>query len=144
MAARRRDRRSGTDRTNEGALSGDGSRKIERRMGDRRDSPRIPIALMVRHPSAGDSFEEREGDVGLGGVYFEERSEPQGSGVELRFKLPTLQDEVRCEGEIIRVSQEGEGVFGVHVRFGELPTEIERAIARFIDDHELGRAKQEA
>lgn len=140
MAERRRDRRSGADRTNESELSGDGSRRLQPRMGDRRDSPRIPLALLVRYPEVGGSFEERGGDVGLGGVYFEERFEPQGAGVELRFRLPTLEEEVRCLGEILRVSDEGEGVFGVHARFEELPSETERALARFIDDDELSRS----
>jgi hypothetical protein len=144
MADRGSDRRSGTERgtDNEVELNPDGTPR-HRRMGDRRDSPRIPIGLMVRYPELGGSFEEREGDVSIGGAFFNERFSPQATRVELRFKLPTLTEEVRCEGELIRVADEAEGHFAVHVRFEELPVDVELALARFIDDHLLAQSKQE-
>lgn len=104
-----------------------------RRMGDRRDSPRIKVKLWVRQVDAGGSFEEKEGDIGVGGAYFKDRHVPVGRTVQLRFRLPRRDEEIRCDGEILRVGEE-EGGFGAHVRFLELPTEIELAIARFIDD----------
>lgn len=115
-------------------------RKVERRMGERRDSPRIPMKILVRQVELGGSFEERPGDLGVGGAFFEERSIPVGRRVELRFRLPGLEREVRCQGEVLRVSREPEKA-GVHVRFMDLPTEVELAIARFIDDDLLKKGE---
>lgn len=98
---------------------------------DRRDSHRIPIRLLVRDAALGGSFEERPGNLGLGGVYYTEGHPPVGNRVELRFLLPGTRQEVQAGGEILRVSREG-GTFGAHVRFADLPLEIELAIARFL------------
>ena len=98
---------------------------------DRRDSQRVPIRLLVRDATLGGSFEEREGNLALGGVYFTEGHPPQGNQVEVRFIIPGTRDEVRATGEILRVSREGES-FGTHVKFRDLPLETELAIARFL------------
>lgn len=99
---------------------------------DRRDSVRIPIRLMVREAALGGSFEERPGNLSLGGVYFTEGHPPFGTRVELRFVLPEERVEVQAQGEILRVSREA-GAFGAHVRFHDLPLASELAIARFLD-----------
>ena len=99
---------------------------------DRRESLRVPIRLMVRDAALGGSFEERSGNLSLGGVFFTEGHPPFGTKVELRFVLPSERVEVRAEGEILRVSREG-GAFGAHVRFHDLPLESELAIARFLE-----------
>ncbi len=99
---------------------------------DRRDSKRVPIRLMVRDAALGGSFEERSGNLSLGGVYFSEGHPPFGTRVELRFVLPGEQGEIRAEGEILRVSRE-RVTFGAHVRFERLPLEAELAIARFLE-----------
>jgi len=99
---------------------------------DRRDSLRVPIRLLVRDAELGGSFEEREGNLALGGVFFAEGYPPVGNRVEVRFVLPGTRDEVHAAGEILRVSREG-GRFGAHVKFADLPLEVERAIARFLD-----------
>jgi uncharacterized protein (TIGR02266 family) len=99
---------------------------------DRRESRRVPIRLLVRDRSLGGSFEEREGNLGLGGVYFREAHPPQGSRVELRFVLPGTRAEIAATGEVIYVDRE-EGGFGAHVRFSGLALEQELAIARFLD-----------
>jgi hypothetical protein len=99
---------------------------------DRRESLRAPIKLMVRNAALGGSFDEREGNLSLGGIFFAERHPPFGTRVEIRFLVPELREEVRAVGEILRVSREG-GAFGAHVRFEELPLEVELAIARFLE-----------
>ncbi len=98
---------------------------------DRRDSQRVPIRLLVRDAALGGSFEEREGNLALGGVYFTEGHPPYGNRVEVRFILPGTRNEVRATGEILRVSRDG-GSFGAHVKFRDLPLETELAIARFL------------
>ena len=100
---------------------------------DRRDSPRIRVKLGVRQLDAGGSFEDKEGDVGVGGAYFEDQHLPVGRAVQLRFSLPGNPQEIRCDGEIVRISEEP-GKFGAHVRFVDLPTDAELAIAKYIDD----------
>ncbi len=99
---------------------------------DRRDSRRVPIRLMVRDAALGGSFDERAGNLSLGGIYFTEGHPPFGTRVEIRFLLPGHAEEVRAVGEILRVSRQGEA-FGAHVRFEDLSLETELAIARFLE-----------
>jgi hypothetical protein len=99
---------------------------------DRRDSSRIPIRLMVRDLELGGSFEERPGNLSLGGVYFTEGHPPIGNRVEVRFLLPGTSFEVRATGEVLQVTRE-QSAFGAHVRFQDLPLESELAIARFLE-----------
>jgi hypothetical protein len=87
---------------------------------------------MVRETALGGSFDERAGNLSLGGVYFTEGHPPFGTRVELRFIVPGLKDEVRTEGEILEVSHDGKS-FGAHVRFRDLPLETELAIARWLE-----------
>lgn len=103
---------------------------------DRRDSPRIPVKLGVRQLDAGGSYEDKDGDVGVGGAYFVDRHLPVGRRVQLRFSLPGRPQEIRCNGEILRISEEP-GKFGAHVQFVDLPADAELAIAKFIDDREV-------
>ena len=37
---------------------------------DRRDSQRVPFTFQVREQALGGSFESREGNLSIGGVYF--------------------------------------------------------------------------
>jgi hypothetical protein len=99
--------------------------------GERRDSERVPIQLLVRDPVLGGSFEPYAGNLGIGGVWFEAAHPPVGSRVELRFLVPGARSEVRAQGEVLRVSREGDR-FGAHVKFVEIPLEAELAIARFL------------
>lgn len=99
---------------------------------DRRDSVRVPIRLMVRDPNLGGSFEERSGNLALGGVYFTEGYPPVGNRLEVRFLLPGTREEVRACGEVLRVTRDGAD-FGTHLRFEDMPLADELAIARFLE-----------
>ncbi len=99
---------------------------------DRRESDRVPMEILVRDLGTGGSFEPREGNVALGGVYYQALHPPVGGRVELRFLLPGERGEIRAVGEVLRVSREGER-FGAHVKFSEIPLEAELAIARFLE-----------
>jgi hypothetical protein len=99
--------------------------------GDRRDSERVPIQLLVRDAALGGSFEPYEGNLALGGVYFDAFHPPAGTRLEVRFLVPGAREEVRATGEVLRVSREGPR-FGAHVKFVDIPLEAELAIARFL------------
>jgi hypothetical protein len=99
--------------------------------GERRDSERVPIHLLVRDAALGGSFEPYEGNLALGGVYFDAFHPPAGSKLEVRFLVPGAREEVRATGEVLRVSREGPR-FGAHVKFVDIPLEAELAIARFL------------
>jgi len=104
----------------------------ERSEDERRDSARVPIRILVRDLEVGGSFEERPGNLALGGVYFTEGHPPIGNRIEVRFLVPGTAVEVRATGEVLRVTRES-GTFGAHVRFTELPLETELALARFLE-----------
>jgi hypothetical protein len=97
---------------------------------DRRDSDRVPFRFAIRERAQGGSFEERDGNLSIGGVYFSGQHPPTGSVVEVRFFLPGHAGEVTAVGEVIRVSRADEQ-FGTHVRFTEIPLDAELALARF-------------
>jgi hypothetical protein len=97
---------------------------------DRRDSQRVPFKFLVREPALGGSFEEKEGNLAIGGVYFAGGHPPVGARVEVRFIVPGHDVEIEARGEVVRVSRDGEK-FGAHIRFTEIPVQSELALARF-------------
>jgi hypothetical protein len=98
---------------------------------ERRDSARVPLKLLVRDAALGGSFEPFDGNLGIGGVYFEALHPPVASAVELRFLVPGAREEVHVLGDVLRVTREGHR-FGAHVKFVEIPIEAELAIARYL------------
>jgi hypothetical protein len=98
---------------------------------DRRESDRVPIHLLVRDAALGGSFEPYDGNLGLGGVWFDALHPPVGSRLELRFLVPGSPREIQALGEVLRVSREGSR-FGAHVKFVDIPLDAELAIARFL------------
>jgi len=107
-------------------------RRRERRMGDRRESPRLPIKVWVKN-SASNSFEQVEGDISVGGLHFVDKLPINGKQIDLRFKLPGRTEEVRVHGTVIQVSAKKAG-YGAHVKFSDLDLDTQLAIARFIDE----------
>lgn len=101
---------------------------------DRRDSPRVAMTFLVRDIGLPDGeWEERQGDLSLGGIYWKGQTAPHGSEVDVRFRLAGVPKEIRCRGEIIRVKAAGTNIH-FHVRFTELDVQSELAIARALDD----------
>jgi hypothetical protein len=101
---------------------------------DRRESQRIGVELLVRDAALGGSFEPYQGNIALGGVWFDAFHPPVGSRLEIRFLVPGTRQEVRAMGEVLRISREGPR-FGAHVKFVDIPLESELAIARFLQEH---------
>ena len=101
---------------------------------ERRDSPRVPMSFLVRDVGLPDGpWEEREGDLSLGGISWRGKTAPHGTEVDVRFRLPGVPKELRARGEILRVKAAGVGI-DFHLRFTELDVRSELAIARFLDD----------
>jgi hypothetical protein len=107
---------------------------------ERRDSPRVPMRFLVRLAGSGAEFEAREGDLSLGGCAWKGGGMAPGTQVELRFLLPSLPDELLVRGEVLKLTDGPQGA-ATHARFVELPVETELAIARYLDDVELGARK---
>lgn len=110
-------------------------KKLKAMAGDeRRDSPRVPMAFLLRDITKDDGeWVEREGDLSLGGIYWRGKTAPHGTQVEVRFRLAGVPKEIRCNGEIIRVMDKGQNI-DFHVRFTELDVASELAIAKHLDD----------
>ena len=109
------------------------SRLSERRQGDRRDSPRYPMTFLVRDAGEDHHWEEREGDLSIGGIYWRGKTPPKRHTVDVRFRLPGVPKEIRAQGEIIRLQDVDRGI-NFHVRFTELEVKDELAIAKYLDD----------
>lgn len=101
---------------------------------DRRDSPRVPMTFLVRDVGLRDGeWEEREGDLSLGGISWRGKTAPHSTEVDVRFRLPLVPKEVRARGEILRVKAAGMAI-DFHLRFTDLEVRSELAIARFLDE----------
>ncbi|MBM4282870.1 MAG: PilZ domain-containing protein [Deltaproteobacteria bacterium] len=101
---------------------------------DRRDSLRLPMRFLVRETSLTDGeWEEREGDISLGGIYWRGKTPALGREVDVRFSLRGVAKELRVRGEIIRVKT-GDAGIDFHLRFTAVELEVELAIARYMDD----------
>ena len=101
---------------------------------ERRDSPRVPMSFLVRDVGLRDGeWEERSGDLSLGGISWRGKTAPHGTEVDVRFRLPLVPKEVRARGEILRVKAAGVGI-DFHLRFTDLDVRAELAIARYLDD----------
>jgi len=109
----------------------------DRRMGDRRDSHRLPIEVEVAEGNG--PFERHRGDISIGGVFFEKPlSLPAGAVVQLRFTLPTLDRELEVKAEVVEITAVGPvRKAGTRVRFVDLDTRSELLIARYLDQHPL-------
>jgi uncharacterized protein (TIGR02266 family) len=104
---------------------------------DRRECPRIPYSFRVRCARDAQEFEESNGDLSTGGIFWAAGHPVPCRDVEVRVSLPGHEEEIAARGEIIG-SRERQGAVGFHVRFVELSTEGELAIARYIDEIVLG------
>jgi hypothetical protein len=107
---------------------------------DRRESQRIPFTFRVRERAVGGPFEQRSGNLSLGGVYFAGEHPPTGTFVDLRFSIPGHEHEVSAEGEVLRVSRDA-NLFGSHIRFTQIPLDCELALARHLQALAASEAK---
>lgn len=110
---------------------------VEQPAADRRESRRVPVELMVRDLGLGGSFEPKRGNLALGGVFYDDLHAPAGDRVEVRFLLPGghggSRQPIHALAEVIEAVPTDE-LFGVRLRFVEIPLEDEMAIARCLQD----------
>ena len=101
---------------------------------DRRESPRVPMHFLVRDAglTQGD-WEERDGDLSLGGISWEGKTAALGTEVDIRFRLVGVARELRARGEIIRVKNAADKI-AFHLRFTDVDLDAERAIAKYLDE----------
>jgi len=108
---------------------------------ERRDSPRVPMSFHVRRAGTEAAFEPRDGDLSLGGCAFRGAALEPGTQLEVRFRLPSLTDELKVRGEVLTASEAAQQAATTRVRFLELPVEAELAIARHLHDVEQSAPK---
>ncbi len=107
----------------------------ERRLGDRRESHRVPVQVEIRQGNG--PFEPHPGNIGIGGVFFTKPLElPTGAVVQLRFRLPGVERTLQLKGEVVEVSLVSRPEErGTRVRFLEPDIQTELSIARFLDEN---------
>jgi Tfp pilus assembly protein PilZ len=125
-----------TDRRAKGKPGSDATSGAERRMGERRDSQRLPLQVSVK---IGDrAFEAYAADISIGGVYFEKQLPlSPGEVVQLRFSLPQFDKKLEVAAEVMEAVQGDASPSGTRVRFVELDLRTELLIARYLDEGAL-------
>jgi hypothetical protein len=86
------------------------------------------MRFRVRPSGTGQAFVETEGDLAVGGIFFKAPQRPEGTRLDIRFKLPGQDDELEVQGELIDYRTGG------HVRFVDIDVKAELAIAKYLDD----------
>ena len=124
------DRRDDSDRRDDDTPRGE-----ERRMGDRRESHRVPIEVEVCEGN--NPYELHHGNVGIGGMFFKKPLEiPSGAVVQLRFTLPGHDQLIEVKGEVVEITAVGVPEDrGTRVRFIDMELKVELLIAKYLDEH---------
>jgi hypothetical protein len=104
-------------------------RKKERRQEDRRESVRRPGRFTVHHGARQDDV---TGEVSLGGASFVLPSAPEADDITLELDVGTKR-RLRLSGRVTSARAARTAVRHVQVRFGELDTRTELALAKWLD-----------
>jgi hypothetical protein len=104
-------------------------RKKERRQEDRRESVRRPTALVVVH---GDARDEVQGEVSLGGASFLLPGPPNTDDVVVELRLSARRT-LKLPASVTSARAARTAVRHVQVRFSELDTRTELALAKWLD-----------
>ncbi len=101
-------------------------------MNDRRQHPRLSIAVEVDFGSENNFYSARTRDISVGGLFIEwDVALPIGT--RLRVDLKFLQKQIHAEAEVTWVLVgDGEQVVGMGVRFLELPPASTKNIEAFM------------
>ncbi|MBM7114198.1 PilZ domain-containing protein [[Archangium] primigenium] len=102
---------------------------------DRRASPRVPLRLGIRVAGSSGAFDSREGNVSVGGFAWHGAALSVGTLVEVSLSLPDISAPFLVRGQVLNVSYGARGT-SAHARFLDLPVDVERHIARYLDEVE--------
>jgi hypothetical protein len=105
-------------------------RHRQRRIGERRDSPRLRKTLEI--PSNEGPIAVCDGDISLGGVRYRTAFPPRRGTIEVRFRLPDVLTEVSAIARVVRTRNDG-AFTEVHARFVDMDLKDELALARFLE-----------
>jgi hypothetical protein len=104
----------------------------DRRAEERRDSPRVPHRIWVKDPAESGLFHVFDGEVSLGGASWTTPWPPLSDHIEVRFRIPDLEDELCAKAHVIRTSPE-DGDLKVQVAFKGMKLKQELAFARYLE-----------
>jgi hypothetical protein len=122
--------RRGSDRRHRALVPEAIERRRQRRAEDRRDSVRVRVRLEVREGEG--RFEERIGNLGIEGAYFESPVRAWAGPLELRFPVLGTHRQVTAAARIVGVSLLASGDLGLHCQFIDLPAMDQFALARVL------------
>ena len=108
---------------------------------ERRASLRVSMRFRIRKADTSDSFDSREGNISLGGFAWHGAALSVGTQVEAYFTLPGSSEEFHVRGQVINVSYGARGTTA-HVRFLDLPDDVERRIDQYLEEVELAESNQ--
>ncbi|MEZ4743263.1 MAG: TIGR02266 family protein [Bdellovibrionota bacterium] len=101
-----------------------------------RSSYRLPIELLIELKTNEQSSEEFCSNLSSSGIFVSTiQPQPIGSKIELCFSLPHNHEKFSIEGEVvwIRTQSEGEGPFGMGIKFGEISREKAESLNKAIN-----------
>lgn len=105
----------------------------DRRGEERRASPRVPRRLWIVDSLEGGVPRVFEGEIGIGGASFNTAFPPLSEQLEICFRVPDHDEELKIPATVLAVDPIGEDNH-VHVKFTDLALKHELAIARYLDD----------
>ncbi|OJH35347.1 PilZ domain-containing protein [Cystobacter ferrugineus] len=108
---------------------------------ERRASLRVSMRFRIRKADSSDPFDSREGNISIGGFAWHGAALSVGTQVEARFMLPGTSEELQVRGQVLNVSYGARGT-SAHVRFLDLPDEVERRIAQYLEEVEQAESNQ--
>ncbi len=127
------DRRENERRNDNRVVEAISRHKADRREEDRRDSPRVPQRLWVKDPAESGLFHVFDGEVSLGGASWATAWPPLSNHVEVRFRIPDLEDELTAAAHVVRTAPE-DGDLKVQVKFKTIGLKQELALARYLEN----------
>jgi uncharacterized protein (TIGR02266 family) len=107
-------------------------------MGERRESPRIPVEMWVEESTERELYFQRSANLSVGGIYLENTiPHPKGTVVNLQFTLPGDSRPIKVRGEIVNAAAADE--LGMGIKFLEVDSQVEHRIAEFVTRADASR-----
>lgn len=106
-------------------------RRLERRKGDRRESPRVAVKMWIKGIETEEQGWEYFGNISLGGAFIETDTPPtEGKIVEIKLMNIDEEGDLILEGEVVAIDIGR----GIRLKFIESDFEHERRLARYLDE----------